>query len=107
MAASRLVPLTVPNFIEGERSSSRISVSSRSSTKRLMKGRPWRAVTFQSIERISSPTWYSRTSSNSMPRPRKALRYSPAKMDVTRREALICKRLAARLSMTRSTRSAG
>src|SRR5688572_5632659 len=44
-----------------------------------------RAVTFQSMWRTSSPGWYSRTSSNSMPRPLKALSYSPASRSVTTR----------------------
>ena len=42
---------------------------------RLTGGRPILAVTFQSMLFISSPGVYSRTSSNSMPAPRKALRY--------------------------------
>ena len=46
-------------------------VSSRSSLKRLMYGTPVRAVTFQSIERTSSPAMYGRTSSNSTPCPLK------------------------------------
>ena len=32
-------------------------------------GSPIRAVTFQSMERISSPGWYGRTSENAIPRP--------------------------------------
>src|SRR6185503_2661729 len=36
-----------------------------------------REVTFQSMFRMSSPNWYSRTSENSMPRPLKTEWYSP------------------------------
>ena len=50
-------------------STSNSTVSSRSSTWRLTKGVPVRAVTFQSMVRTSSPGTYGRTSSNSMPRP--------------------------------------
>src|ERR1700686_2003231 len=44
-----------------------------------------RAVTRQSIVRTSSPYWYSRTSTNSTPRPLKTLSYSPARRSRTRR----------------------
>ncbi len=50
-------------------STTRKMVSSRSSVNFLTKGRPARAVTFQSMVRTSSPGLYSRTSSKSMPRP--------------------------------------
>src|SRR5215212_7160059 len=43
-----------------------------------------RAVTVQSIVRTSSPTWYSRTSANSMPCPLNTERYSPVKSELTR-----------------------
>ncbi len=46
-------------------------VSSRSSRNFFTNGRPARAVTFQSMLRTSSPGTYSRTSSKSMPLPRK------------------------------------
>ena len=39
-----------------------------------------RAVTFQSMMRISSPGWYCRTSENAMPRPLKTEWYWPASM---------------------------
>src|ERR1035437_503051 len=51
-----------------------------------------RAVTFQSIQRISSPGTYSRTSANSMPRPRKTDSYWPEKISLTRRRVLISRR---------------
>ena len=50
-----------------------MTVSSRSSVNFFTKGLPSRAVTFQSIARISSPGWYSRTSSKFIPRPLKTL----------------------------------
>ena len=43
-----------------------------------------RAVTFQSMERTSSPGWYSRTSANSMPCPLNTERYSPVNSEFTR-----------------------
>ena len=63
----------VPKAWEPEMSSSSITVSSRSSWKTFTYGWPKRAETFQSMARMSSPTWYSRTSANSIPRPLKAL----------------------------------
>ena len=48
-----------------------------------MNGRPVRAVTFQSIARTSSPIWYGRTSSNSMPRPLNAEFHWPASSSST------------------------
>ncbi len=59
-----------PPAIEAERSSRNSTVSSRSSTYFFTNGRPTRAVTFQSTERGSSPSSYSRTPSNSSPDPR-------------------------------------
>src|SRR4030095_13950184 len=50
------------------------------------------AVTFQSMLRMSSPGWYSRTASNSSPRPRKTEWYSPAKRSFTARLATISMR---------------
>ena len=47
--------LVVPKRPEAERSTSSITRRSRSSTNRLTNGSPARAVTFQSMERISSP----------------------------------------------------
>src|SRR5262249_19631175 len=57
--------------------------SSRSSWYCFTNGRPLRAVTFQSMERTSSPGWYSRTSENSIPRPRNTLWYSPENTSLT------------------------
>src|SRR6476661_8051644 len=54
-----------------------------------MKGTPARAVTFQSMERTSSPALYSRTSSNSMPRPLNVLWYEPAITSSTSRFVMI------------------
>ena len=62
---------TLPNCPEALTSTTSITVNSRSSLNFLMNGCPNRAVTFQSMERTSSPGRYSRTSSNSMPRPLK------------------------------------
>src|SRR3989449_10796422 len=62
-ASSRLDCATEPNNPEPLKSTSSITVSSRSSTNFLMNGWFIRAVTFQSMERTSSPGWYSRTSS--------------------------------------------
>ena len=61
-----------------DRSTTSITVSSRSSMNSLTYGRRMRAVTFQSMERTSSPGWYSRTSANSMPCPLNTEWYSPA-----------------------------
>src|SRR5688572_29063901 len=83
-ARSRLSCPWVPKRVEALPSTARITVSSRSSTKRLTNGVPRRAVTFQSIVRTSSPGWYSRTSLNSTPRPLKTLEYSPEKTSLTR-----------------------
>ena len=68
-ASSRLLDSTLPKFPEALTSTTSITVSSRSSVNFLTKGAFIRAVTFQSIERISSPGWYSRTSSKFIPRP--------------------------------------
>ncbi len=81
--------LPEPKMPEAETSTKSITVSSRSSQKRLINGVPVRAVTFQSIVRMSSPGWYSRTSSNSMPRPRNTLLYCPAIRSLTVRLATI------------------
>src|SRR5258706_5689241 len=64
-------------------------LSSRSSRYFLMYGAFIRAVTFQSILRISSPGSYSRTSSKSRPEPRKTLRYVPTSASSARIRALI------------------
>src|SRR6516165_10860744 len=70
-------------------STAMMTVSSRSSQNVFTKGVPVRAVTFQSMLRISSPGTYSRTASNSIPRPLKTLRYSPASRSFTCRRATI------------------
>ncbi len=89
---SILVWLPEPKRPDALTSTRNITVSSRSSTKRLTKGAPMRAVTFQSMERTSSPGWYSRTSSNSIPCPLKTLWYSPEKTSLTRRRVVISMR---------------
>ena len=68
-ASSRLLWLPEPKLPEALMSTSSRMLSSRSSVYFLTNGRPARAVTFQSMVRISSPGTYSRTSSKSMPRP--------------------------------------
>jgi hypothetical protein len=68
-ARSRLSCAVEPNRLDAETSTSSMTVSSRSSVNFLMNGVPVRAVTFQSMERMSSPGTYSRTSWNSMPWP--------------------------------------
>ena len=73
----------VPNRVEPDWSTTRSSVSSRSSMKVLTKGWPSRAETFQSMARKSSPCSYWRTSANSIPWPRNTERYSPANRDDT------------------------
>src|SRR5450830_1307375 len=83
LASSLLNLFTVPNRSEPERSTTSITVSSRSSMYRLTNGRRIRAVTFQSIERTSSPCKYSRTSENSIPWPLNTDRYSPVKTELT------------------------
>src|SRR5882762_6755378 len=64
-------------------------LSSRSSRYFLTYGTFIRAVTFQSMLRISSPGSYSRTSSKSRPEPRKTLRYVPTSASSARIRALI------------------
>ncbi|MPM37254.1 hypothetical protein SDC9_83861 [bioreactor metagenome] len=77
---SRLIFSDDPKPRLSDTSISSITVSSRSSSKIFTYGRLYRAVTFQSISRISSPYWYSRTSENAIPRPLKAEWYCPAKI---------------------------
>src|SRR5712691_8748808 len=64
-------------------------LSSRSSRYFLMYGVFIRAVTFQSMLRMSSPASYSRTSSKSRPDPRNTLRYVPTSASSARMRALI------------------
>src|SRR5258708_13918931 len=70
---------TVPKRELALTSTSSITVNSRSSSNSLLKGWLNRAETFQSMNRISSPAAYSRTSRKLIPRPLKALWYSPVK----------------------------
>src|SRR5665811_851049 len=83
--SSRFVRYCEPNPCDAERSRSRSTVRSRSSVYFLTCGTPVRAVTFQSIVLTSSPGTYSRTSENSIPRPRKTEWYSPPTPASTRR----------------------
>src|SRR3984893_6952229 len=62
-----------------------MTVSSRSSMYLRTYGSPIRAVTFQSMERTSSPKSYWRNSSKFMPRPLNTLWYWPAKAVSTKR----------------------
>ena len=71
---------SVPKNSEPLTSTISIRVSSLSSSKTLTKGSLYRAVTFQSMLRMSSPYWYCRTSLKVIPRPLKAEWYSPPKM---------------------------
>src|SRR5512139_624239 len=82
---SRFVRYFDPKACDGETSRRRRTVRSRSSTYFFTWGTPVRAVTFQSMARTSSPGTYSRTSENSMPRPRKTEWYSPPSPSFTRR----------------------
>ena len=75
-ARSRLV-VGDPSRIEPLSSITSSTASSRSSTNCLMCGSPVRALTFQSMDRISSPGSYGRTPSKCAPRPRNAARYAP------------------------------
>ena len=68
-AMSHLRQSTEPKPMEPETSTATMTVRSRSSTNSLTCGTPLRAVTFQSMVRMSSPGWYSRTCANSIPRP--------------------------------------
>ena len=88
-AISLFIESTVPNRCDIDTSRSIIIVNSLSSTNFFMYGCPIRAVTFQSIDLISSPGRYSRTSSNSIPTPLNTLWYCPANTLVTLREVVI------------------
>src|SRR5881227_3662768 len=63
-----------------------------------MNGEPIRAVTFQSMERTSSPGWYSRTSSNDRPVPLKTEWYSPPSRVWTARRARSWRRRICRIT---------
>ena len=80
VASSRLDLDRVPIAFDALMSTIKNTVNSRSSSNTFTKGAPIRAVTFQSIVRISSPCWYARFSANAIPRPLNALWYSPEKM---------------------------
>ena len=76
-AVASLFSAPLPVRSDALRSTATMTVSSRSSMYWRTNGLPARAVTFQSIVRTSSPGAYSRSSSNSEPRPLKTLRNSP------------------------------
>src|SRR5207245_1582560 len=66
-----------------ETSTTSITVSSRSSVNTFTWASFIRAVTFQSMTRISSPGWYWRTSENAIPRPLNTEWYWPASTSET------------------------
>src|SRR5262245_13549845 len=68
-----------------------------------MNGEPIRAVTFQSMDRTSSPGWYSRTSSNESPVPLNTEWYSPPSRVWTARRARSCRRRICRITSAGST----
>jgi hypothetical protein len=82
-AISAFIRCWVPNSPDALTSTTSITVSSRSSSWTLTYGDPTRAVTFQSIVRMSSPYWYSRTSAKFIPRPLNTEWYSPEKISFT------------------------
>ena len=69
----------VAKFFDPLTSISNINVSSLSSSKILINGSLYLAVTFQSIDLISSPNSYFLTSLKVIPLPLKVLKYSPPK----------------------------
>ena len=83
-ATSRFSAVCDPKNCEPLMSTRSMTVNSRSSSKIFTNGWLSRAVTFQSMDRMSSPTWYSRTSENAIPRPLKTEWYSPEKTWFTR-----------------------
>ena len=88
-----------PKSPEPLTSTSRTTVNSRSSSNTFTNGAPVRAVTFQSMLRMSSPYWYSRTSAKLMPRPLKTEWYSPENTSFTRpRVAISIRRTCLRTS---------
>ncbi len=68
-ARSRFSQLAVPKSMLAEQSTMAHDSSSRSATGSRTWGTVVRAVTAQSIRRTSSPSWYSRLSPGSLPRP--------------------------------------
>ena len=98
-ATSSFMRPPVPKLPEPLTSTSRTTVSSRSSSNTFTNGAPARAVTFQSMLRMSSPYWYSRTSAKLMPRPLKTEWYSPENTSFTRpRVAISTRRTCLRTS---------
>ena len=67
----------VAKFFEPLTSINNINVNSLSSSNIFIKGSLYRAVTFQSIDLISSPNSYFLTSLKVIPLPLKVLKYSP------------------------------
>ncbi len=84
-ATSALRRSAVPNVIDGETSSRSHAVRARSGTWTRTCGTAVRAVTFQSIRRMSSPGSYGRTWASSVPPPRSWARYSPGSRPRIRR----------------------
>ena len=102
---SLLLTPFVPSSEEPLMSARMNTVNSLSSSKTFTYGAPIRAVTFQSIERTSSPCWYSRFSLNAIPRPLNALAYSPEKILSLKPRDLISTRLTRLSSSTVSISS--
>ena len=71
LATRTLAARRVPKRSLADRSTTSITVISRSSTKTFTKVSFMRAETFQSMLRTSSPGWYGRTSRNASPCPLK------------------------------------
>ena len=98
-ATSSFIRPPEPKSPEALTSTTSTTVSSRSSSNTFTNGAPVRAVTFQSMLRMSSPYWYSRTSAKLMPRPLKTEWYSPEKTSFTRpRVAISTRRTCLRTS---------
>src|SRR5512144_2728879 len=87
-----------PNSSDAETSTRSTTVSSRSSVKTFTCGELVRAVTFQSMERMSSPAWYGRTSLKAIPRPLKTEWYCPARSAETTWRVAISRRRIRRMS---------
>ena len=91
-ASSSFMRPPEPKSPEPLTSTSSTTVSSRSSSNTFTNGAPVRAVTFQSMLRMSSPYWYSRTSAKLIPRPLKTEWYSPENTSFTRPRVAISTR---------------
>ena len=89
IAVSSFEPFIDPNAPDAETLTRKRTVISRSSRNCLTNGTFERAVVFQSILSTSSPGWYSRTVSNSIPCPRNTLLYWPTNSASTMRLARI------------------